>query len=634
MPNPYPMIMYRFLACVSHALAVQHGKSSVYWLVLIFSVVWNPAAGQGNVISGRNLTTRELYSLMQRQQRVQESIDQRTTLTLSGCSITYDDQDAGFFFAIGDYDDESEDGNQNAVQKPRFDFNLEFRNCRFNQEMNSSVRLSHMYFTGRVSIHNSTGYGVFFGEMDFWNVVELYDVDMRYIEFEESHFLEAVVFNDNQINQLNFRDCDFIRNNGSGSFGFRFDNRNDFYNFSVAGSEFLDNSGKTMEIHDVDTLLHENNLLTFENFDTEHLVLRNCVFDCSPLLSNFSVSKSAIIADNRYYHKIAFSQAPLVPADGSVFPYRPIEGRIGTLTPLTEGYHRFYRYDDEKEYRTDFRRPWVEIDVEKRIIPVYSKLLEIYQSSSDIQSYNDCYNQMKRIEKTVSKVRYETNQRFIDWFRWKMDIFLEKFSAYGTDPVLSLYNSFLCILAFAALYALMPSEEDNLRFHNMQKAVYRYVSHFAQQKKHFFSADELYARESAAADRLRQRLIEHMDSLPPVVARIGMPFYHLSMQLAALKRRVRSFIRFNVYQDFSGRSSWERARISLIISANFLGFLLWGLVMRIINSFTLSLNAFVTLGYGEIGAKGVARYFCVAEGMIGWFLLSIFSVSLISQILH
>jgi hypothetical protein len=63
-------------------------------------------------------------------------------------------------------------------------------------------------------------------------------------------------------------------------------------------------------------------------------------------------------------------------------------------------------------------------------------------------------------------------------------------------------------------------------------------------------------------------------------------------------------------------------------------FLFAGLLMRCFNALTLSLNAFVTLGYGEIEAQGIARYLAVFEGLIGWFLLSIFSVSLISQILQ
>ena len=51
------------------------------------------------------------------------------------------------------------------------------------------------------------------------------------------------------------------------------------------------------------------------------------------------------------------------------------------------------------------------------------------------------------------------------------------------------------------------------------------------------------------------------------------------------------------------------------------------------NSLILSLNSFVTLGFGRIPTTGFARYICIVEGFIGWFLLSIFTVSLINQIL-
>jgi hypothetical protein len=48
----------------------------------------------------------------------------------------------------------------------------------------------------------------------------------------------------------------------------------------------------------------------------------------------------------------------------------------------------------------------------------------------------------------------------------------------------------------------------------------------------------------------------------------------------------------------------------------------------------LSLNTFSTLGFGEIPTKGLARYVAIIQGFIGWFLLSVFLVSLISQVLN
>ena len=58
-----------------------------------------------------------------------------------------------------------------------------------------------------------------------------------------------------------------------------------------------------------------------------------------------------------------------------------------------------------------------------------------------------------------------------------------------------------------------------------------------------------------------------------------------------------------------------------------------GFLISLINAITLSLNSFVTLGFGTIPTTGAARYVCIVQGFIGWFLLSIFTVSLINQIL-
>jgi len=58
-----------------------------------------------------------------------------------------------------------------------------------------------------------------------------------------------------------------------------------------------------------------------------------------------------------------------------------------------------------------------------------------------------------------------------------------------------------------------------------------------------------------------------------------------------------------------------------------------GFIISLINAFTLSLNSFTTLGFGNIPTHGIARYICIIQGFIGWFLLSIFTVALINQVL-
>jgi hypothetical protein len=61
--------------------------------------------------------------------------------------------------------------------------------------------------------------------------------------------------------------------------------------------------------------------------------------------------------------------------------------------------------------------------------------------------------------------------------------------------------------------------------------------------------------------------------------------------------------------------------------------MLGGCSLSLLNALTLSLNAYTTLGFGNIPTHGIARYACVIQGFIGWFMLSIFTVALINQVL-
>lgn len=58
-----------------------------------------------------------------------------------------------------------------------------------------------------------------------------------------------------------------------------------------------------------------------------------------------------------------------------------------------------------------------------------------------------------------------------------------------------------------------------------------------------------------------------------------------------------------------------------------------GFAKSLLNALTLSLNSFVTLGFGTIPTTGIARYVCILQGFLGWFLLSIFTASLINQVM-
>jgi hypothetical protein len=71
----------------------------------------------------------------------------------------------------------------------------------------------------------------------------------------------------------------------------------------------------------------------------------------------------------------------------------------------------------------------------------------------------------------------------------------------------------------------------------------------------------------------------------------------------------------------------------LLVGA-FLIAVVYDIFIKMLNALMLSINTFTTLGFGEIPIKGLPRYLAIVQGFIGWFMLTLFSVSLISQLLH
>jgi hypothetical protein len=73
---------------------------------------------------------------------------------------------------------------------------------------------------------------------------------------------------------------------------------------------------------------------------------------------------------------------------------------------------------------------------------------------------------------------------------------------------------------------------------------------------------------------------------------------------------------------------------SILLVSAFTIAVIYDIFIKVLNALMLSINTFTTLGFGEIPIKGLPRYLAIIQGFIGWFMLTIFSVSLISQLLN
>jgi len=71
-----------------------------------------------------------------------------------------------------------------------------------------------------------------------------------------------------------------------------------------------------------------------------------------------------------------------------------------------------------------------------------------------------------------------------------------------------------------------------------------------------------------------------------------------------------------------------------IVTLSIILYIVYVIIAKGINSILLSLNTFITIGFGEIPMKGLSMYVAIIEGFLGWFMLAIFSITLLTQVLQ
>lgn len=178
---------------------------------------------------------------------------------------------------------------------------------------------------------------------------------------------------------------------------------------------------------------------------------------------------------------------------------------------------------------------------------------------------------------------------------------------------------------FSSMY-----EEDSINTQGMFGADFFTQDYLERFVNHTIIEDEFYYNEE---QKLKGYLIQFYKSVPLFFTKSALSLYkwtHSGTRFAAsiLKR---TDIMKGTWEELPDAN--RKAKGFLLISA-FLLVLLWDLFVKALNALMLSINTFTTLGFGEIPIKGLPRYLAIIQGFIGWFMLTIFSVSLISQLLN
>ncbi|WP_448529458.1 ion channel [Raineya sp.] len=368
----------------------------------------------------------------------------------------------------------------------------------------------------------------------------------------------------------------------------------------------------------------------FRDVTCEKLSITNCTFNSHFSLIGSKITDEIFLENNRFNNDFSLGSGSaksgyernLINFETAYIPYRQF--KKGLSTEISNAKTTVYHGNTDKELAdsTEF----------EHLLLYYYKFHKMYKDQNDRASANACFIDLKRLETRYLRYRYHKTGDLDLWLEWKFYEFLDYVSEYGTNPFLALKRSWIFIIAFAVLLSVFPSVRDYLMPSVFREALQKWG--LALQKEGGYteirSAEIQKKLDDLEAFRKSLEITE--GNIPSVLAFFLKPLLVTAKLYYYLQRwflRKMDFTQGNWHEMSRKRKLWVSTRIFFAI----IFLLIWGLIMRIVNSMALSMNCFVTLGYGEIKAKGIARYLVVIEGVIGWTMLTIFSASLIAQLM-
>ena len=257
----------------------------------------------------------------------------------------------------------------------------------------------------------------------------------------------------------------------------------------------------------------------------------------------------------------------------------------------------------------------------------------VFRTQGLSKSANEVLVEIKDLETAIWKQEYQDNKTIKAYFNWKINVFLKKFSAYGTDPVIAIIYSLKVILLFSLFYLFFHNDWDIGGRKKIGKHL-RFILTYFKVNKGLSELDNEHQLKSQNEVALLNSENEESRGKIPAFFTSTIRWY-VQSNLISNKLRKLALKKMDILSGtFSKLPQRQQRKVAFLSGAWFVGFLIYTLFLKALNALTLSLNAFTTLGFGNIPTKGFSRYIVIVQGFIGWVLMTIFSVTLITQLLQ
>jgi hypothetical protein len=319
-----------------------------------------------------------------------------------------------------------------------------------------------------------------------------------------------------------------------------------------------------------------DNFIKLSNTRYNNLKLSNNVFHGNVDFSESTVENLSMIRQNEFHHQVFFNAFNTNELNTKISWEDVRGGKIAV-------------YSDGKIFNNE-NVAAANLFEAADLFSSYASIHNSFKSQGMRIYANACYVEWKDAETVWLGRYYKEAETNLPFFMLLMNRFLLIFCDYGTNPLKSVLISIYIILAFGVIF-MFTSDYSKYPEYN----IVRFIKDALSSK--FQSSEFVKGRFFEIKSKPNTRIFT-------------------KMQLGLL-----SFLQYTERSN-SIKVLALATLLVLTITASFIHCLL------------LSLNIYSTLGFGNIPQRGIFRVMSIAEGICGWFLLSIFSVSLISQILQ
>ncbi len=270
------------------------------------------------------------------------------------------------------------------------------------------------------------------------------------------------------------------------------------------------------------------------------------------------------------------------------------------------------------------------------LLSAYTKFNSMYHNRGDINSANSSYVEIKDIETRRQAFIQEINPSLNNLINYKLNVFLRFFSDYATNPGKSLILSLWILLIFTILYMFTFSKWDGMNYRY-------YLNQYSLFSRYLTTEDtleEVYTKENSDENHdimeflMKYKLMSR--KTPRLLKLFGGPLHFLGKFRYKFIPGLIKLFNFHPGSWQSNSSIMQKLWSGLMILVISLLFFSYTIIVKFINSLVLSLNSFIVVGFGTLPEddKLFAMYLSIIEGIIGWFLLTIFTITLFSQVLQ